>query len=82
MAILAEVTPSKALTAMNITNEIGEARDYQRKELTNNDLEVAVIMKENGATWKEIAEQYSIKKGSMFRKVKTYMGDDWENRDW
>ena len=44
--------------------------------------EAAIINKNSGMTWKEIADGLGVIDKTLHQKVKRYMGDDWENREW
>ena len=44
--------------------------------------ETAIINKNSGMTWEEIADDLGVIDVTLQIKVKRYMGDDWENRGW
>ena len=59
-----------------------ETREYNKIELSSKRLEEVIKLKKQGMYWRDIAIDLGIKETTLHRKVKRYMGDDWENREW
>ena len=59
-----------------------ETREYNSTYLSDQKLEEAIKLKNEGMHWKDIAIKFGIKMMTLFKKIQLYMGDDWENRGW
>ena len=57
-------------------------KKYSKTYLSDQKLDEAIELKNEGMYWKDIAAKFGIKTVTLQEKVQRYMGDDWENRGW
>lgn len=81
ISIVRGLSSMNACRAMGLpVQETGKSKPYSI-ELDDETLEKVISLKSDH-TWTELGEMYGIKAATLHGKVKRYMGDDWENREW
>lgn len=81
LAIIAKKSVSKSCSEMGLTEKNPKNRK-KKYHLSEEEIQNIIHMKMNKVTWREIAEKYKIPYQHIMKRVKEYMGTDWDNRGW
>ena len=82
LSIINKMTVTKSIIAMGINVDQKKRKTEKHVKLSNDDYKEIIELKTSGLTWFELADKFEIRRNALFAKIKRYMGEDWENREW